>query len=307
MRKYLVIIMLLLFGAGALWRVEYKKYSVTDFASCASQGYPIRESYPRQCAMPDGAIFREQIGNADAKKDLIRVTSIPENKGVASPLYIAGEARGTWFFEGSFPVTLLDANGKEITRGHAESDRSWMTTDFVPFSLLLAFDPATSTAGTLILKKDNPSGLPEKDDALIIPVTFEQKQGDTQTVTVFFGNTNLNPGLEDCTKVFPVERVIPKTEGVARAAITELLKGTTNEEEAQGYFSSINGGSQIKSLTIEKETAHIDFDSQMQYEVGGSCRVSGIRNQIIQTLKQFPTIKNVVISVEGNSEEALQP
>jgi spore germination protein GerM len=45
----------------------------------------------------------------------------------------------------------------------------------------------------------------------------------------------------------------------------------------------------------------------MQYEVGGSCRVSGIRNQIIQTLKQFPTIKNVVISVEGNSEEALQP
>ncbi len=49
----------------------------------------------------------------------------------------------------------------------------WMTTDFVPFKATLTFTVdknAYSNKGTLILRKDNPSGLPEHDDALEIPV-----------------------------------------------------------------------------------------------------------------------------------------
>ena len=44
-----------------------------------------------------------------------------------------------------------------------------------------------------------------------------------------------------------------------------------------------------------------------QYGVAGSCRVLAIRAQIESTLKQFPSIKKVVISVNGRTGEVLQP
>ncbi len=34
---------------------------ITDFESCAKAGYPIMESYPRQCSLPDGRFFAESI------------------------------------------------------------------------------------------------------------------------------------------------------------------------------------------------------------------------------------------------------
>lgn len=46
-----------------------------------------------------------------------------------------------------------------------------MTEEFVPFTATLRFT-SPGGHGTLILRKDNPSGLPEHDDALVIPVRF---------------------------------------------------------------------------------------------------------------------------------------
>ena len=92
---------------------------------------------------------------------------------IASPLHIEGEARGSWYFEASFPIQLLDANGKQlgVTTGQAQSD--WMTPDLVPFQADLKFSTPTTTTGKLILKKDNPSGLPENEAEQIIPVRFK--------------------------------------------------------------------------------------------------------------------------------------
>jgi hypothetical protein len=52
-----------------------------------------------------------------------------------------------------------------------------MTTDYVPFKATLTFtEPEDigdfSNRGSLILKKDNPSGLPEHDDAFEYTVFF---------------------------------------------------------------------------------------------------------------------------------------
>jgi hypothetical protein len=48
-----------------------------------------------------------------------------------------------------------------------------MTVEFVPLTSTLTLSSLPTTAtGTLILHKDNPSGLPENDDALIVPVKF---------------------------------------------------------------------------------------------------------------------------------------
>jgi hypothetical protein len=107
------------------------------------------------------------------KANLIRVTSPTSNALVTSPLQVTGEARGTWYFEASFSVRLLDGNGVELSRTGAEAQQEWMTEAFVPFKATLTFTKPTTTTGTLVLEKANPSGLPEKDDSLQIPVRFK--------------------------------------------------------------------------------------------------------------------------------------
>jgi len=134
----------------------------------------------------------------------------------------------------------------------------------------------------------------------------ESKPEETITVQAFFNNNMLDPEFT-CTKVFPVERVIPKTQAVGRAALEELLKGPTGPEKEESFSTSINPGVKIQSLVIENGVAKVDFDEQLEFQVGGSCRVSAIRAQITETLKQFPTVKTVVISINGRTEDILQP
>ena len=110
----------------------------------------------------------------NCKSDLIYVDSPLPGSRVASPLRIQGHARGKWFFEGDFPVILSDANGKFIAQGYATAKNGWMTEMLVPFESVIKFKPPGSgSKGTLVLKKDNPTGRPEFDDALEIQVFFK--------------------------------------------------------------------------------------------------------------------------------------
>lgn len=116
-----------------------------------------------------------------AKADLITLSIPAPLVQIESGVSVTGQARGGWFFEGSFPVVLTDWDGKIIAEGPATAQGEWMTSEFVPFSATLSFvspytagDPDFMSRGTLILKKDNPSGLPENDDALEVPVRFVQ-------------------------------------------------------------------------------------------------------------------------------------
>lgn len=104
--------------------------------------------------------------------ELIRVSNPGIGQLVTSPLVVTGEARGPWYFEASFPLKLLDDNGVVLAIGYAQAQGEWMTTDFVPFSGTLTFDPPSTPTGVLILEKDNPSGLPEYADQREIPVQF---------------------------------------------------------------------------------------------------------------------------------------
>ena len=137
--------------------------------------------------------------------------------------------------------------------------------------------------------------------------TFTEDIGiETIKIKVYFNNDKLDPEFS-CNKVFPVEREIIKTEAIDRAALEELLKGASEKEKSEGFFTSINSGVKIQKLTIEDGTAGVDFDEQLEFQVGGSCRVAAIRAQITQTLKQFPTVQNVIISINGRTEDILQP
>ena len=110
------------------------------------------------------------------KNDLIVVTRPTEGATVANPIVVTGKARGTWFFEASFPLIVVDWDGRIIGEGYATADGDWMTEDFVSFTGTVAYDLPEETPykrGAIIFAKDNPSGLPENDDALEVPILFE--------------------------------------------------------------------------------------------------------------------------------------
>ena len=112
----------------------------------------------------------EIVGSTDSN---IYVSYPRNDDKISTPLIIKGEAKGTWYFEASFPVVLTDWDGKIIAQGVAKAESDWMTTNFVPFTVTLNFTkPSYGQNGFLILKKDNPSGLSQNDDSLEIPINF---------------------------------------------------------------------------------------------------------------------------------------
>lgn len=178
-KNLIIFLALLTVIGGAIYfvnRVKKSESVVTSFEECVSAGNAVMESYPRQCMSKDGKNFTEFIGNVLEKADKIVLTEPLPNDTVESPLVISGSARGSWFFEASFPVFLTDWDGLIIADGIATAQGDWMTSEFVPFTATLNYTLATtsySNKGTLILQKDNPSGLPEYDDALEIPVVLQ--------------------------------------------------------------------------------------------------------------------------------------
>ncbi len=175
----IVAVLLLISGGGYLIYKNFNKAPkiilVNNFEECLAAGSAVMESYPRQCRY-NGVTFTENIGNELKKANLIRLNSPRPNQTIQSPVLITGEARGVWFFEASFPVFLTNWDGLIIAQGIATAKGDWMTNNFVPFEATLTFiadKNVYSNRGTLILRKDNPSGLPQNDDALEIPVIIQ--------------------------------------------------------------------------------------------------------------------------------------
>lgn len=111
----------------------------------------------------------------------------------------------------------------------------------------------------------------------------------------------------DGEDLFSVERQVPQTQAVARAALEELLSGPTEAEENQNIGTEIPSGVSIIRLEIENGTARVDFSAELDAGVAGSARVTAIRQQVESTLLQFESVNQVEISVEGEIEGILQP
>jgi hypothetical protein len=281
--------------------------NISTFEECVEADYPVQESYPERCITTDGKTFTRDIGNELEKSDQIVIETPRPGQAISSPLIIKGAARGKWYFESSFPARLEDANGQTLGITPVQATGEWMTTEFVPFMATMDFAEPSTKTGTLILQKDNPSGLAEHDDELRIPVVFtdyDPNEGEKTSIKVFFGNSSRGAECED---VVFITREIPKVATIGEASLKELLKGPTALEQSQGFSTEINAGVTINSLTISNGTARVDFSSDLNKSVAGSCRVQAIRAQINETLKQFATVQNVIISINGKTENILEP
>ncbi len=192
--KYAIFILLVVaIGAGfastllvnpapATPPVEEGVMCTLDAMMCPDGSYVGRSGPNCEFVCPPAPVVPEDVqAHIDAKTDLITLASPVPGAFVTSPLTLTGQARGNWFFEASFPITLVNWDGLIIAESYATAEGDWMTEDFVPFSATIEFEnpyppggPDFMKRGAVILQKDNPSGLPEYDDAVEIPVLFAQ-------------------------------------------------------------------------------------------------------------------------------------
>lgn len=114
----------------------------------------------------------EPVQSVDMHNSNVQIDSLKPHDLIASPVTITGQAQA-WYFEGVFPVRLVDEQGRELARGQAESQEDWMVDRLVPFKAVLQFVPGTAKKGMLILERSNPSGLAENAESIVIPVRFK--------------------------------------------------------------------------------------------------------------------------------------
>lgn len=115
----------------------------------------------------------EVVPSPTETTDLIVVTAPTPYATATSPLALTGKARGMWYFEASFPIELRDSAGTVLASSVATATGEWMTEEFVPFTSTLTWATTTATSGVLVFKRDNPSGLPEHDKTLEVPVLLQ--------------------------------------------------------------------------------------------------------------------------------------
>lgn len=141
---------------------------------------------------------------------------------------------------------------------------------------------------------------------LLFPSAVLGQKAATMTVKVFFHPDKVDPEWDDCTKVAPVTRTIPKTASAATAALSELLKGPTPDEakDFSGFGPPETNGI-LKSVNVKNRTAYVNF-TKLAFEQMGNATTScggGFFSMVEATMMQFPTIKKVVYAVEGNTND----
>ncbi|OGH95034.1 MAG: hypothetical protein A2538_05125 [Candidatus Magasanikbacteria bacterium RIFOXYD2_FULL_41_14] len=284
--------------------MENRKKSVASIALAALVGaiiisgaiYLWRNNSANVLIVEQDTALAAEATAVDISHDNIIVVSNPlPNAVVASPLLIEGRARGTWFFEGSFPISIIDANGNIMGHYYGTAEGEWMTEDFVPFHATLNFSAPTTNWGTLILENDNPSGLPENKDEIRIPVMFEK----TMTVTIMVPEneelyqTQMTEFVQvggvdplETTVFIKKEITVPNSTDIinasARAAASEIPHGGGG-----------SGETKVAYLKVQDTTAYVLLDIDLDGWAGVSVSTAIIHPLVEKTLLQFPEINRV--------------
>lgn len=136
--------------------------------------------------------------------------------------------------------------------------------------------------------------------------TFTEKISEG-SIKIFFVNTNKDTDTKDCAQMHEVSRTVPLNDVTPLSAMVQLLAGPRPAEQDQGYSTAIPEKTTIQKFLLEKNILYVDFSDDINKHGGGDCRTTALRAQISQTMLQFPDIRDIVISVDGKIQDALQP
>ncbi len=161
----IIILVLVVAGAGlAIYSLQRKNDALLqDKTSLNNQITTLNQKYETEV---NKAKFTSPKGAS-----LLVYTPASGSK-MASPLAVVGQVPGGWSFEASFPVKLLNSKGEVVAEGPATVLGDWMSGEPASFAVSLTWSSSQTGVGSLVLAKDNPSGLPANDDSLTIPVKF---------------------------------------------------------------------------------------------------------------------------------------
>lgn len=160
-----IILVLVVAGAGlAIYELQRKNDALRqDTTNLNNQITAVNQKYETEV---NKAKFTSPKG-----AHLVVYTPASGSK-MASPLAVVGQVPGGWSFEASFPVKLLNSKGDVVASGPATVFGDWMSSQPASFGITLTWSSPQTGVGSLVLAKDNPSGLPANDDSLTIPVQF---------------------------------------------------------------------------------------------------------------------------------------
>jgi len=111
----------------------------------------------------------EVLGNKD---DLVSF-SIAPGAFVSGNMAINGTVKNAYFFEGNILVNVLDANKNLLKTGYGTATTDWMTSGPVSFKADIDFSGLSVGPAYIEIHNDNPSGLPENDKSILIPVIIQ--------------------------------------------------------------------------------------------------------------------------------------
>jgi|GEM_PF-1624923 len=171
--------------SGFVWaRTEIQNHSVecrqdeqeVPQSECRSLEEGYRIVHQGEISQRDREIEKEILSSfkflEPDKSNVIMIEHPKPYEKLESPLSVRGQARGSWYFEGSFSIELLNEQGDLVAQGNAQAQGDWMTESFVPFEAELNFGEVSTDRGALVFKKANPSGLPENAEKVQYPVLF---------------------------------------------------------------------------------------------------------------------------------------
>jgi spore germination protein GerM len=125
--------------------------------------------------------------------------------------------------------------------------------------------------------------------------TQTEPSSSTVTYQVWFAN---DEGL------FVTYRSEPSTPRVGTASLESLLEGPDSFEEGYGLRTAIPDGTQLLGLSIDDGIARVDLTSEFETG-GGSASMQTRLAQVVFTITQFPSVKGVVFSLDGEPIDVL--
>ena len=111
------------------------------------------------------------------------------------------------------------------------------------------------------------------------------------------------PGVEG---LVPTLRVVPKSTGVARAAMNALLDPDVVLARYGQLSTGIPSGTQLLGIAVKNGVATVDLSSEFA-SGGGSASATYRLGQVTYTLTQFPTVRSVLFQVEGRTVTTFGP
>ena len=143
----------------------------------------------------------------------------------------------------------------------------------------------------------SPTTVPSVEPSASTPMKSPSASpGETMIVRTYF----ILDGAPGSEGLVPTLAEVPKSTGVASAAMTALLAGVPSGDGYSTVSTAIPAGTGLIGLTIKNGIATVDLSTEFD-SGGGSASQQYRLAQVVYTLTQFTSVKSVVFQIEGQT------